>query len=354
MRISVRGVVQGVGFRPFVYSLAARCGVRGWVRNTSAGVEVLAEGAPAAVAAFAEALPAEAPPRSHIAAYEVREVPPGAAVDGPAPGEAFVILESAADPAAYQLVSPDIATCADCRRELLDPDDRRHDYPFTNCTNCGPRFTIIEDLPYDRERTTMRRSRSVPPAGGSTRTRPTGASTPSPTRVPSAGRACGCCGSETETTWWRWPPAAKPTRRRPSARPPSCCAAARSSPSRASAASTSPATPRTARPCAASSGANGVPTSRSPSCSPAWTSCACTAWSRPEEEALLTSPEHPIVLLEWRDTGPAGEPGEELGGGGGDPIDHGGRRPPALSRRHAAVHAAARAAARRRPAGRSS
>ena len=84
-------------------------------------------------------------------------VEPGAAVDGPEVGEAFVILASQADPGAYQLVSPDIATCDDCRRELLDPADRRHDYPFTNCTNCGPRFTIIEDLPYDRERTTMRR-----------------------------------------------------------------------------------------------------------------------------------------------------------------------------------------------------
>ena len=124
--------------------------------NTSAGVEVLAEGAPDAVSGFAEALTAEAPPRSHIAACDVREVEPGAAVDGPAAGEAFVILESQADPGAYQLVSPDIATCDDCRRELLDPADRRHDYPFTNCTNCGPRFTIIEDLPYDRERTTMR------------------------------------------------------------------------------------------------------------------------------------------------------------------------------------------------------
>ncbi len=154
--MSVRGVVQGVGFRPFVYSLAARYGLRGWVLNTSAGVEVLAEGSPDAVAAFAEALPAEAPPRSHIAACRVREVEPGVPADGPAAGDSFVILESRADPGAYQLVSPDIATCDDCRRELLDPGDRRHDYPFTNCTNCGPRFTIIEDLPYDRERTTMR------------------------------------------------------------------------------------------------------------------------------------------------------------------------------------------------------
>ena len=174
VRLSVRGVVQGVGFRPFVYSLARRCGVAGWVRNTSAGVEILAEGTPAQVAEFVAALPAEAPPRSHIAAFEVvdvepgvEDVEPGAANDASAGATsegaasagavpAFVILESAADPGAYQLVSPDIATCADCRRELLDPADRRRAYPFTNCTNCGPRFTIIEDLPYDRERTTMR------------------------------------------------------------------------------------------------------------------------------------------------------------------------------------------------------
>ena len=148
-RLSVRGVVQGVGFRPFVYSLALRHALNGWVRNTSAGVEILVEGAPADVEAFVVALPREAPPRSHIAAFERS----GAAPEG---ATAFVILGSAVDPDAYQLVSPDIATCADCRAEVLDPRDRRYRYPFTNCTNCGPRFTIIEDLPYDRERTTMR------------------------------------------------------------------------------------------------------------------------------------------------------------------------------------------------------
>jgi hydrogenase maturation protein HypF len=147
--LRVRGVVQGVGFRPFVYNLAVRLGVAGWVRNTSAGVEIQVEGDPAAVAAFCAALPREAPPRAYIAALDDEAVVGEGAT-------AFVILESAADPAAYQLVSPDIATCDDCRAELLDPADRRHRYPFTNCTNCGPRFTIIEDLPYDRERTTMR------------------------------------------------------------------------------------------------------------------------------------------------------------------------------------------------------
>ena len=148
-RLRVRGVVQGVGFRPFVYNLALRCGVNGWVRNTSAGVEIQVEGGARRVAAFRAALPRETPPRAFIAALD----------DEPAEAEGaagFAILESAADPGAYQLVSPDIATCDDCRRELLEPSDRRYRYPFTNCTNCGPRFTIIDDLPYDRERTTMR------------------------------------------------------------------------------------------------------------------------------------------------------------------------------------------------------
>jgi hydrogenase maturation protein HypF len=126
-----------------------RQAVTGWVRNTSAGVEILAEGAAADVEAFVEALPREAPPRSHIASFERA----GAAAEGAA---AFRILESAVNADAYQLVSPDIATCDDCRAELRDPRDRRYRYPFTNCTNCGPRFTIIEDLPYDRQRTTMR------------------------------------------------------------------------------------------------------------------------------------------------------------------------------------------------------
>jgi hydrogenase maturation protein HypF len=148
-RLWARGVVQGVGFRPFIYTLAKEWGVHGWVRNTSAGVEIHVEGAAGAVDGFVDALPREAPPRSYIATLERSEAAPEGHT-------AFTILESAVDPDAYQLVSPDIATCDDCRRELLDPADRRHDYPFTNCTNCGPRFTIIESLPYDRERTTMR------------------------------------------------------------------------------------------------------------------------------------------------------------------------------------------------------
>jgi len=147
--LTVTGVVQGVGFRPFVFNFASRLGLCGWVRNTSAGVEIRIEGDAAALESFVEALRNEAPPRACVVTLDQRTVEASGAAG-------FVILESAADPGAYQLVSPDISLCDECRDELLKPGDRRFRYPFTNCTNCGPRFTIIEGLPYDRERTTMR------------------------------------------------------------------------------------------------------------------------------------------------------------------------------------------------------
>jgi len=147
-RISVRGVVQGVGFRPFVYRLAREHGLRGWVRNTSGSVEIEAEGDADEVRAFLEAFPSQVPPRARVDTLETSFAP----VAG---YEGFVIRESHRQEGAYQLVSPDIATCADCVREILSPEDRRAGYPFTNCTNCGPRFTIIEDIPYDRPKTTM-------------------------------------------------------------------------------------------------------------------------------------------------------------------------------------------------------
>jgi hydrogenase maturation protein HypF len=149
LRLSITGVVQGVGFRPTVYTLARRNGLTGWVRNTSGGVEIYLEGRRGALQRFAEQLPLEAPSRSHIATIDIVPVDPRGDTD-------FLILESAPDPNAYQLISPDIATCDACRAELLDPSNRRYQYPFINCTDCGPRFTIIEDLPYDRVRTTMR------------------------------------------------------------------------------------------------------------------------------------------------------------------------------------------------------
>ncbi|MCZ7546602.1 MAG: carbamoyltransferase HypF [Anaerolineae bacterium] len=145
--IHVDGVVQGVGFRPFVYGLATRLGLSGWVRNTSAGVDIEVQGAAGALDAFTQALRAQAPPLAVIEGIQEREV-------APEPANGFVILHSA--PAAgVSLVAPDVAVCADCRRELFDPRDRRYRYPFINCTNCGPRFTIMRGLPYDRPQTTM-------------------------------------------------------------------------------------------------------------------------------------------------------------------------------------------------------
>lgn len=147
-QISVRGVVQGVGFRPFVYRLAHEHGLTGWVLNHSGGVEIEVEGSPPALEAFLLHLTANAPPLARIVGVEAIDAPPNGY-------ERFEIRHSVAKEGRYQLISPDIAICADCLRELLDPDDRRYRYPFTNCTNCGPRFTIIRDIPYDRPFTTM-------------------------------------------------------------------------------------------------------------------------------------------------------------------------------------------------------
>jgi hydrogenase maturation protein HypF len=148
-RLLVRGLVQGVGFRPFVSRLARRHGLVGWVRNASGEVEIAVEGPAEHLAAFRQALEAEAPPLARIASIE--EVPTEASGTGD-----FRILASAADPDRRQPVAPDVATCDACEAELLDPADRRHRYPFITCTNCGPRFTVIEAMPYDRERTSMR------------------------------------------------------------------------------------------------------------------------------------------------------------------------------------------------------
>jgi hydrogenase maturation protein HypF len=147
-KIRISGTVQGVGFRPFVFRLAARHGIRGWVCNTSGSVEITAEGDPAALDQFTAALRGEAPPLARIDSLEI---------DGaPAAGySAFEIRTSVPRPGDFQPVTPDIALCDDCARELFDPDDRRYLYPFINCTNCGPRLTIIRDVPYDRPRTSM-------------------------------------------------------------------------------------------------------------------------------------------------------------------------------------------------------
>jgi hydrogenase maturation protein HypF len=149
LRLQVSGAVQGVGFRPFVYRLAHRLGVAGWISNDPAGVTIEVEGEPGAVAQFAAALRSEAPPRARIHAIAVAPV-------APAGEEAFVIRASAAEGARTAVVLPDVATCADCLADVRGADARRAGYAFTNCTNCGPRYSIMLSLPYDRPGTTMR------------------------------------------------------------------------------------------------------------------------------------------------------------------------------------------------------
>jgi hydrogenase maturation protein HypF len=148
-RISVRGVVQGVGFRPFVFQLATKHGLNGWVCNTSEDVKVEVQGDSRDLEQFVSELKHKAPPLARIESIRVTYHPP-------ADYTRFEIRHSVAEEGKYQLVSPDIATCQPCLKEVFTPEDRRYHYPFTNCTNCGPRFTIIEDIPYDRPKTTMR------------------------------------------------------------------------------------------------------------------------------------------------------------------------------------------------------
>jgi len=153
--ISVRGIVQGVGFRPFVYGLAVEHNLKGWVYNTSEDVKIEVEGEAEAVKQFERELETEAPPLAHIEDITTEYHPTRGY-------ENFEIRQSQAQEGKYQLISPDVATCQACLAELLNPEDRRYRYPFTNCTNCGPRFTIIEDMPYDRPKTTMRSFQMCP------------------------------------------------------------------------------------------------------------------------------------------------------------------------------------------------
>lgn len=149
-RLVVEGIVQGVGFRPYVHRLASELGLTGFVGNDSTSVFCEVEGAEAAVAEFVSRLAAEAPPLARIDRIDVAAVAP--AGDGEA---GFQIVTSATVDGERTLVPPDTAVCADCLRELFDPADRRYRHPFITCTNCGPRFTIIRELPYDRMATTM-------------------------------------------------------------------------------------------------------------------------------------------------------------------------------------------------------
>ncbi|MGI8586618.1 MAG: carbamoyltransferase HypF [Chloroflexia bacterium] len=147
-RIRVQGIVQGVGFRPFVYGLAARHALGGYILNDSAGVTIEVEGEAASVEAFVRSVHDDPPPLALVERVAWERIPPNG-------DTAFVIEQSRGTAEKRALISPDVCACDDCLRELFDPADRRYRYPFTNCTNCGPRFTIIRDVPYDRSQTTM-------------------------------------------------------------------------------------------------------------------------------------------------------------------------------------------------------
>jgi hydrogenase maturation protein HypF len=146
--IRISGIVQGVGFRPYVYRLATDRNLEGNISNTASGVVIEIQGPPELVEQFVLRLPTEAPVLAQITNMSVREI-------SCQPDHRFEILPSRAEARADTLIAPDVAVCADCLRELVDPADRRYLYPFINCTNCGPRFTIVRGIPYDRAQTSM-------------------------------------------------------------------------------------------------------------------------------------------------------------------------------------------------------
>lgn len=147
-QIEVSGIVQGVGFRPYIYRLATVRRLGGTIRNTAAGVTIEIQGPAAVVQEFVDRIPAEAPPLARITALSVWEVPCNGDSE-------FRIVHSGSGDKVHTLISPDVAICPDCLRELFDSSDRRYGYPFINCTNCGPRFTIVRAIPYDRPSTSM-------------------------------------------------------------------------------------------------------------------------------------------------------------------------------------------------------
>ena len=150
VEVLVQGTVQGVGFRPFIYKLASHFEISGTVTNTSDGVTITATARKDRLSAFILAIEEQAPPLSRITSIKTRTL------EGKIQAGTFTILPSVAGRSATAAIPPDIALCDDCLRELLDPGDNRHNYPFINCTNCGPRFTIVETIPYDRPKTSMK------------------------------------------------------------------------------------------------------------------------------------------------------------------------------------------------------
>lgn len=187
LRLVVRGAVQGVGFRPFVYRLANELGLPGWVNNSPQGVFIEVEGPRADLEQFLLRLETEKPHRSSIQSSEASWLD-AVGYDG------FEIRESELAGDKTALVLPDMATCPDCLREIFDPSNRRHRYPFTNCTNCGPRFSIIEALPYDRRHTSMKSFRMCPACQAEY-------DDPANRRFHAQPNACSVCGPQ--LAFWR-------------------------------------------------------------------------------------------------------------------------------------------------------
>lgn len=187
-RVLVQGIVQGVGFRPFIYTQAARLGLAGFVCNDSQGVTIEVEGTVEALADLQRALREQAPPLARIDSIAVELL-------ALRHDESFVITHSQSQSERHALISPDTATCADCLRELFDPTDRRYHYPFINCTNCGPRFTIVQDVPYDRAMTTMRAFPMCPACQAEY-------DDPGNRRFHAQPNACPLCGPQVSLTIW--------------------------------------------------------------------------------------------------------------------------------------------------------
>lgn len=179
-RLHINGVVQGVGFRPFVYQLAEYYGLNGEVANTSSGVTIHVEGPSDRIAAFESDLSAKSPPLAYIVDISGQ---PETVKNFPN----FSIVKSKDESEISTLISADVSICEDCLRELLDPNDRRYHYPFINCTNCGPRYTIIDDIPYDRPKTSMRHFKMCPACQAEY-------DDPSNRRFHAQPNACAACG----------------------------------------------------------------------------------------------------------------------------------------------------------------
>lgn len=195
LRIHISGVVQGVGFRPFLYRAAKQFGLTGTVRNR--GAEVVLEVQGRRLREFMRHVGHSAPPLSHIEIFKWRKI-------AEKTEKAFVILKSEGQGKKDIMVSPDIALCAACRKEMDDPGDRRYKYPFTNCTDCGPRFTIIEGLPYDRPKTTMKKFVMCPTCRREYTDPDNRRYHAQPVSCPIAARACNCRSGARSREGNRW------------------------------------------------------------------------------------------------------------------------------------------------------